>query len=93
MSVKHPEDQMSHDFAGASEVDEAPTELIFQTPVQLLGRAANDRRSRSGRRRAGPTHAELAQFLVSHDRALLLSRNVHSNPAHGPWHLRYPQTT
>ena len=30
---RHPEHQMSHDFAGASEVDEAPTELIFQPPV------------------------------------------------------------
>jgi len=37
---------------------------------------------------AGPTHAELAQFLVSHDRALLLSRNVHSNSAHDPRRVR-----
>jgi hypothetical protein len=36
---------------------------------------------------------KLAKFLVSRDRTLLFSRNVHSNPAHDPWHLRYPQTT
>jgi hypothetical protein len=31
---------MSHDFAGASEVDEAAAELILETPVQLLDNGA-----------------------------------------------------
>lgn len=32
----HPEQQMSHDFAGPSEVDETATKLVLPAPVQLL---------------------------------------------------------
>ena len=60
-------------------------------PASQAGRTANGRRISSGRRRAGSTHAEPAQFLGAGNRALLLSRHVHGNSAHDPRRVRHLQ--